>query len=121
VARPSELRRRLLEYALTLPGAWLDHPWGEDVVKVGNKVAVFFGMPEGSPYPPGVTVKLPNSQPLALSQEGVVLAGYGLGKAGWVSVTFGDGMPFDMLRDWVDESYRATASKKLVAEMRPGQ
>ncbi len=117
MARPDELRQRLLGYALTLPGAWLDHPWGEDVVKVGKKVAVFFGMPEGSAYPPGMTVKLVDSQPLALSQDGVVLAGYGLGKAGWVSVTFKSGMPFEMLRDWIDESYRAVAPKKLLGEL----
>ena len=112
MARPAELRRRLLDYGLGLAGAWLDHPWGEDVVKVGKKVVVFFGMPEGSEYPPGMTVKLSESSPLALSQEGVVPAGYGLGKAGWVTVTFAPGMPFEMLREWIDESYRAVAPKK---------
>ena len=117
MTRPSELRKQLLEYALGLPGAWIDHPWGEDVVKVGKKVVVFFGMPEGSEYPPGMTVKLPESQPLALSQEGVELAGYGLGKAGWVSVRFGPDMAFEMLREWIDESYRAVAPKKLVATL----
>jgi predicted DNA-binding protein (MmcQ/YjbR family) len=117
VPQPAELRRRLLEYALTLPGAWLDHPWGEDVVKVGKKVCVFFGMPEGSSYPPGMTVKLVDSQSLALSQEGAAPAGYGLGKSGWVSVTFGSQTPFEMLRQWIDESFRAVAPKKLVAEL----
>ena len=117
MAQPAELRTRLLDYALGLPGAWIDHPWGEDVVKVGKKVVVFFGRPEGSEYPPGMTVKLPESQPLALSQEDVELAGYGLGKAGWVSVKFGSDLAFEMLREWIDESYRAVAPKKLVAEM----
>ena len=116
MARPADLRLRLIAYALTLPGAWLDHPWGEDVVKVGKKVAVFFGTPDGSAYPPGMTVKLPDSQPLALSQDGVVSAGYGLGKAGWVTVTFSSSMAYEMLRDWVDESYRAVAPRKLVEE-----
>ena len=117
MARPAEQRRRLLDYALGLPGAWLDHPWGEDVVKVGKKVVVFFGMPEGSAYPPGMTVKLPDSQPLALSQAGVVASGYGLGDSGWVTVTFDSKMPFEMLRDWIDESYRAIAPRKLIAEL----
>src|SRR5688572_9497448 len=114
MAEPVYLRKRLLEYALGLPETYLDHPWGEDVVKVRKKVVVFFGMTEGSEYPPGMTVKLPDSQPLALSQSGVVLAGYGLGKAGWVSVTFSTELPFEMLREWIDESYRAVAPKKLV-------
>ena len=113
---PAATRATLLKYALELPGAWLDHPWGEDVVKVGKKVAVFFGMPEGSPYPLGMTVKLIESQPLALSQDGVTPAGYNLGKAGWVSVQFKSGMPTEMLREWINESYRAVASKKLQLE-----
>jgi hypothetical protein len=41
MTRPRETRRKLLEFALTLPGAWLDHPWGEDLTKVGKKVLVF--------------------------------------------------------------------------------
>ncbi len=113
------LRQRVLDYSLGLPETWLDHPWGEDVVKVGKKVTVFFGMPDGSPdYPPGMTVKLPESASLALAQAGVAPAGYGLGKAGWVTVTFSDDTAFEMLRDWIDESYRAVAPKKLVAAMR---
>jgi hypothetical protein len=47
---------RLLGYALSLPETWLDHPWGEDLAKVRGKVFVFFGMPEGSDYPPGMTI-----------------------------------------------------------------
>ncbi len=41
---------------------------------------------------------------------------YGLGKAGWVSIEIGDGepVPVDMLKAWIDESYRAQAPKKLV-------
>jgi predicted DNA-binding protein (MmcQ/YjbR family) len=118
MARPAELRRRLLAYALTLPEAYLDHPWGEDVVKVRKKVFVFFGMPEATvQYPPGMTVKLPDSMSLALAQPGISLSGYNLGKSGWVSVRFGDELPFEMLRDWIDESYRAVAPKALAARI----
>jgi hypothetical protein len=38
---------------------------------VRKKVVVFFGMPEGSANPAGMTVKLAASQPLALAQPGV--------------------------------------------------
>ena len=117
MAAPDELRKQLLEYALGLPGAWLDHPWGEDVVKVGKKVAVFFGIPGNAEYPPGMTVKLAGSHPLALAQPGVAPSGYNLGKSGWVTVRFGDGLPFEMLREWIDESYRAVAPKKTVASL----
>ena len=33
----------LREFALTLPGAWDDHPWGETVIKVKKKIFVFLG------------------------------------------------------------------------------
>ena len=117
MARPAELRRRLLDYALGLPEAGLDHPWGEDVVKVGKKVVVFFGTPDAAVYPLGMTVKLPQSQPLALSQDGVTSSGYGLGKAGWVTVRFDAGLPYEMLRDWIDESYRAIVPRRLAQQL----
>jgi len=117
MAQPSALRKQLMGYALGLPETYLDHPWGEDVVKVRKKVVVFFGMPEGSEYPPGMTVKLVESQPLALAQPGVEPTGYNLGKSGWVSVRFGHELPFEMLRDWIDESYRTIAPKTLVARL----
>ena len=107
------LRQRLLEYALGLPEAYLDHPWGEDVAKVRGKVFVFFGMPEGSEYSAGMTVKLVESQPLALAQPRVEPSGYNLGRSGWVTVRFSKAMAYEMLRDWIDESYRAVAPKKL--------
>ena len=107
----SSLRKRLLEYALAKPEAYADHPWGEDVAKVAKKVFVFFGVQDSND--PGMTVKLPSSQPLALAQDGVVSSAYGLGKAGWVTVRFSAGLPYEMLREWIDESYRTVAPKKL--------
>jgi len=36
---------RVLDHALTKPGAWLDHPWGDDhdVAKVGTKMFLSIG------------------------------------------------------------------------------
>ena len=37
----------LLEYALSLPGAWRDEPWeGDTVAKVGDKIFAFLGADE---------------------------------------------------------------------------
>ncbi|MEP7158068.1 MAG: MmcQ/YjbR family DNA-binding protein [Chloroflexota bacterium] len=117
MAQRRALRKRLIQYALGLPEAYLDHPWGEDVAKVRKKVFVFFGMPEGTDF--GMGVKLPQSAPLALAQPGVTPSGYGLGDSGWVSIRFGEAsLPYEMLRDWIDESYRAVAPKKLGASLR---
>ena len=38
--------RQVLDFALRLPGAYEDHPWGESVAKVNKKVFVFMGHPE---------------------------------------------------------------------------
>jgi predicted DNA-binding protein (MmcQ/YjbR family) len=114
---PAEVRRSLLEYALGKPGAHLDHPWGEDVARVGKKVFAFFGMAAGDDL--GMTIKLPESQPRAPgpprrgpSPPGVSASRYGLGDSGWVTVRFSESLPSAMLREWIDESYRAVAPRK---------
>jgi predicted DNA-binding protein (MmcQ/YjbR family) len=109
-------RRRIIEFALTFPGAFEDHPWGDDVVKVNKKVFIFIGSEE-SPET-GMTVKLRDSHEQALMVRGAQPSGYGLGRAGWVDVPFREETPpLDVLKDWVDESYRTVAPKRLVAEL----
>jgi hypothetical protein len=45
--------------------------------------------------------------------------GYGLGKSGWVSFTPTPGQmpPLEQMKEWIDESYRAQAPRKLVKEL----
>jgi predicted DNA-binding protein (MmcQ/YjbR family) len=106
--------RALRIAALGLPAAWEDFPWDEVVVKVNKKIFVFLGRP--GPDPPDVTVKLTVAHDHALSIAGAALAGYGLGRAGWVTVPIA-AVDTDLLVDWVEESYRNVAPKKLVAEL----
>jgi predicted DNA-binding protein (MmcQ/YjbR family) len=112
------LRDGLRKYALTFPDAWEDHPWGEETVaKVGKKVFVFFGMEHGEWWPM-VHLKLTVSNGIALSQAGVEPMGYGLGRSGWVSVRLDEcDLPYEALAEWVEESYRAVAPKRLVKEL----
>ena len=113
-----DLRRRVLAYALALPEAYEDHPWGESVVKVNKKIFVFLGMEPPSKWPISVGVKLPQTHAMALSQPGVEPSGYGLARAGWVTVDLAAAaMPFELLCELVDESYRAVAPKRLHATM----
>src|SRR5438046_4777168 len=99
LTRPGTARRRVLEFALGLPGAYEDHPWDEDVAKVNKKVFVFLGI-EGA-REPGMTVKLRDSHEQALLVPGAAPTAYGLGKSGWVDVPFRDTTPpFDVLADW---------------------
>ena len=115
MARRSNARLiRIKKLALSLPGAWEDHPWGEDVVKVGKKIFVFMGMPDSDRQVIGV--KLTESHDHALSIPDAVPSGYGLGKAGWVTLPVASA-DADLLTDWVPESYRNVAPKKLAAEL----
>ena len=111
---------KVREFALGLPDATEDFPWGETVAKVNRKVFVFLGVDDGS-HPLGVTVKLRDdtAHAHALASPGAEPAGYGLGKAGWVSIPLdGRGAPAgELLCDWVEESYRAVAPKRLIGEL----
>ena len=115
----SELRaafEALRLYGLSLPEATEDHPWGETALKVKGKVFVFMS---GSDDVLSLSTKLPESCALALELPFAKPTGYGLGKAGWVSARFTkedeDGVPTDMLKAWLEESYRAVAPKKRSA------
>jgi predicted DNA-binding protein (MmcQ/YjbR family) len=108
------VREKLREFALSLPGAHEDHPWGEDVVKVRGKIFVFLGVSTSR----RMTVKLDESHGHALSVDGAEPTGYGLGKSGWVTVPLrAEGVSLAILRDWLEESYRIVAPRMLVEEL----
>jgi predicted DNA-binding protein (MmcQ/YjbR family) len=116
----ARLSEELREFALGLPGAFEDFPWGERVIKVNKKVFVFLGKPDeerGTGF--GMSVKLPVSNSIALGLPFTEPTGYGLGKGGWVSVRFepGQAAPVEMFKEWILESYRAIAPKKLSAQL----
>jgi len=109
-------RRRILSYALGFPGAWEDHPWEEDVVKVGKKIFVFLGIEDSEDL--AMTVKLDESLEQALAVPGAAPTGYGLGRWGWVTVPFrATTPPLEVLKDWVEESFRKVAPKNLVSAL----
>jgi predicted DNA-binding protein (MmcQ/YjbR family) len=111
------VRDKVREFALSLPEATEEHPWGEDVAKVRGKIFVFLG----SPGSRRMTVKLEESHAHALSIDGAERTGYGLGDSGWVTVPLrAQGVNVALLRDWVEESYRIVAPKRLLAELDVG-
>jgi predicted DNA-binding protein (MmcQ/YjbR family) len=105
----------LRDYGLTYPQSVEESPWGERAIKVKGKVFVFLSLHKGKFY---VTVKLPVSGFAALQLPFAEPTGYGLGKHGWVTATFtaGDLIPLDLLREWIDESYRAVAPKSVLSK-----
>jgi predicted DNA-binding protein (MmcQ/YjbR family) len=108
--------RELREFGLAYPGAHTKSPWpGHLDLAVNDKTFAYLSL-EGQPF--GISCKLPVSGAAALMLPFVKPAEYGLGKSGWVAASFADGdVPVAMLKEWLDESYRAQAPKRLVAQL----
>lgn len=83
-------------------------------MKVRKKIFLFLGVEHGDRRA-GLGVKLVASHDHALSVPGTAPTGYGLGKAGWVNVPLERQPPTEVLLDWVEESYRLVAPKRLAA------
>jgi predicted DNA-binding protein (MmcQ/YjbR family) len=104
----------------TYPGAHLKSPWpGHLDLAVNDKTFAYLSV-EGEPF--GISCKLPKSSQVALMLPFCTPTAYGLGKSGWVSAKFPDTrpLPVEMLQEWIDESYRAQAPKKLVKQLDSG-
>lgn len=104
------------KHALAFPDTREDHPWGENAFKVRGKVFVFMGV---NSRELSMSVKLPLSADFALELPFAEPTGYGMGKHGWVTLTVTPrkGPPLELVKDWVSESYRAIAPKKIVAQL----
>ena len=114
------LLKELRAFGLAYPGAHTKSPWpGHLDLAVKDKTFAYLSL-EGEPL--GISCKLPQSNAAALMLPFVTPTGYGLGKSGWVSAKFEDAkeVDLDMLKAWIDESYRAQAPKKLVAQLDGG-
>jgi predicted DNA-binding protein (MmcQ/YjbR family) len=119
-SRPSDkILKQLRDYGLGLPGAHLKSPWpGHKDLAVNDKTFAYLSI-EGEPL--GISCKLPTSSAMALMLPFTKPTEYGLGKSGWVSASFAEHEPsFEMLKAWIDESYRAQAPKKLLKELDGG-
>ena len=106
----------LRKAAMAYPETREDHPWGESAFKVRGKVFLFMSEAEETLR---LTVKLPESRDFALLLPFAQPTGYGLGKSGWITASFGpkEMVPLPMLLDWLDESFCAVAPKKVVASL----
>lgn len=115
--------------ALGFPNATEDTPWGDElVVKVERRDRepppwrrhlvhgpVFLWL--GQPGAGEVSVKLTASHEAARALAGAVpTTTSGLGQWGWLTVPLA-AADVDLLGDWVEESYRNVAPKKLVREL----
>jgi predicted DNA-binding protein (MmcQ/YjbR family) len=104
----------LRAFGMRYPGAHSKAPWpGHDDLAVKDKTFAYLPA-EGEPF--SLSVKLPFTGEEALELPFAEPTHYGLGRSGWVTFTpSAKQMPsLDQLKDWIDESYRAQAPKKLV-------
>jgi predicted DNA-binding protein (MmcQ/YjbR family) len=95
----------VVAFCLSLPGAWEDTPWEDDVVvKVGPKVFVFPGSDALSlKVEPSVGAELRAAYP-----DSVGSAPY-LNKKHWVRIALDAVMPDDELRELLVDSHRLVA------------
>ena len=118
---PSDaLLQELRAFGLAYPGAHTKSPWpGHLDLAVNDKTFAYLSL-EGEPL--HISCKLPKSASIALMLPNTQPTPYGLGKSGWVSADFSDDKlpPIEMLKEWIDESYRAQAPKKLVKQLDGG-
>jgi predicted DNA-binding protein (MmcQ/YjbR family) len=110
---------RLRAFGLRYPGAHTKSPWpGHLDLAVKDKTFAYLSL-AGEPL--SISCKLPHSADAALALPFSTPTAYGLGKSGWVTASFPDdaGVPLELLEQWIDESYRAQAPKRLSAGLPP--
>jgi len=109
----------LRAFGLAYPGAHTKSPWPSHMdLAVNDKTFAYLPVP-GEPF--SISCKLPHSAAEALEHAWCEPTGYGLGKWGWVTAKPPAAeLDLDLLRDWIDESYRAQAPKKLLRELDEG-
>jgi predicted DNA-binding protein (MmcQ/YjbR family) len=105
-------RHAVLEYCLAKPGAWLDRPWGDEVVvKVGTKIFAFVGTDASG----SVGVKCGASREVADEwllryPEDAEKMAY-IGRSGWNSLKIGGAIPDDEVYEAIDAGYDMVVAK----------
>ncbi len=108
----------LRNIALAYPEAREQASAGEIVIAVRKRPFLVLREGDGDwalrlklPHSRGAALRLPFAEPVV----------YRLGTSDWVAASFGPGqeVPLELLWEWVDESYRAVAPKRLLTDV-PG-
>ena len=105
----------LHSFGMAFPEAQIRSPWpGHQDLVVRDKTFTFLSVWDDVFR---LSCKLPISGEAALIFPFCSPTGYGLGKSGWVTAEFrpGEEMPVPLFKDWILESYKARAPKKLIA------
>lgn len=105
--------KQVEDYILSLPDAWLDYPFGEEVAvyKVGSKEdgKMFALMPEGR-VPVSISLKCdPRLSQLLRDKYESVMEGYHLNKKHWNTILLTGQLTDDEIQDLIRHSYNLVA------------
>lgn len=114
-SRGGAIESKVRDFALGFPEAYEEFPWGHSAIKVRKKAFLFMGTDENGRF--SISVKLPNSRDIAVDLPFTEPTGYGLGKSGWVTAYLTDQKSLDLIKAWIEESYRAIAPKTLLKRL----
>ncbi|KAK1182669.1 MmcQ/YjbR family DNA-binding protein [Streptomyces sp. NBS 14/10] len=107
----STLHKTAADCAEELPGAQLEHPFGDDweVFKVRGKVFMLMTEVPGRPV---VILKADPGEALALREHNShITPGYHMNKKHWITLEGGDGVDDSLVRELVTESYRLVVAR----------
>jgi predicted DNA-binding protein (MmcQ/YjbR family) len=114
-SKTGKIEAKIRDYALTFPEVYEEFPWGHSAMKVKKKAFLFMGTDENGRL--SISLKLPQSRDMAIDLPFAEPTGYGLGKSGWVTAYLNDEKALDLIKAWIEESYRAIAPKTLVKKL----
>lgn len=107
---------RLLAMVTRLPGAYEDRPWGSVHCKVAGKIFVGWGRGDDGTMSVGFKTDKTLQSMLVASDPRFKIAAY-VGKHGWVDMHIGKKPNWDEVEQFIVESYRMIAPKKLVKQL----
>jgi len=103
----------LRAFGLTYPETHIKSPWENHAdLAVNDKTFAYLPVDDAVFT---ISCKLKNTSEEALLLPFSTPTAYGLGRWSWVTATISDGdIPLDLFKEWIDESYRSQAPKKLL-------
>lgn len=100
--------QELCDFCLSFPNAILDHPWGDTVFKVNQKIFVFTSNVD---RPLSVTVKIPQElRELWSGDANTYIPAY-VGRFGWLGIHIVDDETWTMAQVGIQHSYDLVRGK----------
>jgi predicted DNA-binding protein (MmcQ/YjbR family) len=114
--QPDPFHERLLAIVKSLPGAFEDRPWGSVHCKVAGKIFVGWGRQDDGGMSIGFKTDKELQTMLVSSDPRFTVAAY-VGKHGWVDMKPGPAPNWGEVEQFILQSYRMIAPRKLVKEL----